>query len=524
MKHGDNTVFAKRIATAILISIASSCISFPLQAVMISGGAEMGLALAAIPFDAAAHHYDFDENYKKKAALLHLTTDMLSLLNKALFFYNNIRGQMRFGDVHCNRDCVVMGAFAARDLTKWYKHLKDYKQAPADGLLPASTALLDMAADDQDDDGFIVLDDIIEQKLEPEQLSKIARLEYGLRVFVLPTLKGLTACAMAYTQDRARFGACQEERFALAAAYSMIRIIEECTELGADSGYKKLLILVLLAANAGWVAKELKTCIDKWTFVPPPAAPPRPGVPARGGVASVPPAPAPRAQHVPPPPLAVPQECPVCTEESVHFRALSCGHSYCRDCWVGHVDAERRNGGLADLHCMSCAHVLTDVDVRNVTDNDRELCDAHTDALFERWRTGAAGARHCPTPDCPNVFENDQNIARPHNCPGCHQYYCANCLVQHVPGARCRDAVRDAVNTDPANAAWIRDNARECPNCGVAVQRTEGCNHMTCRCRHEFCYIDGAPWNRDHYQCRRAPVPDGDDFARWMAGNRIFND
>jgi hypothetical protein len=35
---------------------------------------------------------------------------------------------------------------------------------------------------------------------------------------------------------------------------------------------------------------------------------------------------------------------------------------------------------------------------------------------------------------------------------------------------------------------------KRCSSCGATVLRTEGCNHMTCRCKHEFCYICGANW------------------------------
>mmetsp|Transcript_165436 Transcript_165436/g.525816 ORF Transcript_165436/g.525816 Transcript_165436/m.525816 type:complete len:167 (-) Transcript_165436:69-569(-) len=30
---------------------------------------------------------------------------------------------------------------------------------------------------------------------------------------------------------------------------------------------------------------------------------------------------------------------------------------------------------------------------------------------------------------------------------------------------------------------------RECPNCKHGVYKDEGCNHMTCRCQHHFCYV-----------------------------------
>lgn len=35
----------------------------------------------------------------------------------------------------------------------------------------------------------------------------------------------------------------------------------------------------------------------------------------------------------------------------------------------------------------------------------------------------------------------------------------------------------------------MRQISRPCPHCFAPIQRTEGCRHMTCRCRHEFCWF-----------------------------------
>lgn len=39
--------------------------------------------------------------------------------------------------------------------------------------------------------------------------------------------------------------------------------------------------------------------------------------------------------------------------------------------------------------------------------------------------------------------------------------------------------------------AWLRQNARPCPDCHVVVSRTEGCNSMLCVCGTRFCYACG---------------------------------
>merc|ERR1712146_571565 len=43
---------------------------------------------------------------------------------------------------------------------------------------------------------------------------------------------------------------------------------------------------------------------------------------------------------------------------------------------------------------------------------------------------------------------------------------------------------------------------RQCPKCKVVVERTRGCNHITCRCKYEFCYVCGVAFTNEHYSCR----------------------
>jgi hypothetical protein len=39
---------------------------------------------------------------------------------------------------------------------------------------------------------------------------------------------------------------------------------------------------------------------------------------------------------------------------------------------------------------------------------------------------------------------------------------------------------------------YIRENTMSCPHCGVAIQKTMGCNKMTClTCHTKFCYLCG---------------------------------
>jgi len=55
---------------------------------------------------------------------------------------------------------------------------------------------------------------------------------------------------------------------------------------------------------------------------------------------------------------------------------------------------------------------------------------------------------------------------------------------------------------DEATIAFIQGTTKPCPQCRSQIHKTEGCNHMTCRCRCEFCWLCGVEMPRDahgHY-------------------------
>ncbi|KAL7284060.1 hypothetical protein ACG7TL_001337 [Trametes sanguinea] len=49
------------------------------------------------------------------------------------------------------------------------------------------------------------------------------------------------------------------------------------------------------------------------------------------------------------------------------------------------------------------------------------------------------------------------------------------------------------------------ENWRRCPNCSFIVELTHGCNHITCRCKTEFCFKCGSLWDVRNKQCSREP-------------------
>lgn len=97
-------------------------------------------------------------------------------------------------------------------------------------------------------------------------------------------------------------------------------------------------------------------------------------------------------------------------------------------------------------------------------------------------------------------------------CAKCHYVFCGLCkqpwrfLQNQHPNMSCqayaRLLPRGGGVEDLATVAGCTVGARACPGCHTITSRISGCNHITCPCGKEWCYVCGANWNSFHYSCR----------------------
>ena len=82
----------------------------------------------------------------------------------------------------------------------------------------------------------------------------------------------------------------------------------------------------------------------------------------------------------------------------------------------------------------------------------------------------------------------------------CQAQTCSICKAERHVNSECpKDTDTTALLDTAREAGWTR-----CYRCGVLVELTIGCYHMTCRCRAEFCYVCSKPW-------KNCPCPQWDE-------------
>lgn len=118
------------------------------------------------------------------------------------------------------------------------------------------------------------------------------------------------------------------------------------------------------------------------------------------------------------------------------------------------------------------------------------------------------GFRWCAHAGCGNgQIVEDYNVASAgHNtfmrCLQCQRRTCVYHKAAWHDEKTCKQYDDDARSSDEVRLLqyFQRENVKRCPACGHAIEKKEGCDHMTCHknaagCGHEFCFRCLADYN-----------------------------
>jgi hypothetical protein len=181
--------------------------------------------------------------------------------------------------------------------------------------------------------------------------------------------------------------------------------------------------------------------------------------------------------------------CPVCLEPPLAPVSMSCGHKWCKACFVSYLTAaaDTRSFPISCLGNQGKCKELVPMKMAQ-----RILSPADFDALalaaFHAYvQARPAEYHYCPTPDCPQAYPNGPPNA-PLSCPSCLARICPSCHVEYHEGVTCADREDGG---DRLFQEWMRSHdVKKCPGCTAPIERAAGCNHMTCtRCRTHTCWV-----------------------------------
>ncbi|XP_037135321.1 ranBP-type and C3HC4-type zinc finger-containing protein 1 isoform X4 [Syngnathus acus] len=182
-----------------------------------------------------------------------------------------------------------------------------------------------------------------------------------------------------------------------------------------------------------------------------------------------------------------------------------CLHCFCKECLRSVIM-------LSEEPDVSCPY-RDDMYACTCSLQEREIRALVTPEEYQRWlqkslsvaESRCEGSYHCATADCPGwcVYEDTVNV---YQCPVCMKQNCLICKAIHE-GMNCKQYQDDlafrAINDSAARRTTHllqtlvqSGEAMHCPQCGIIVQKRDGCDWLRCTvCHTEICWVTrGRRW------------------------------
>ncbi|KAI1307743.1 hypothetical protein F5Y03DRAFT_383657 [Xylaria venustula] len=180
-------------------------------------------------------------------------------------------------------------------------------------------------------------------------------------------------------------------------------------------------------------------------------------------------------------------ECVSCLDDFARISTVRAPcHNYCVPCFHRLIASACQNEQHWPPKC--CLNTIPETTIH--TNVDKTQWAEYRERAIE-WNQPVSDRMYCSQPECgqfirPEYIILAQGVAR---CTDGH-YTCLHCRNAQHEGDNCPQDEDLARTNELAEAAgW-----RRCITCQAFVEHSDGCQHMTCRCGAEFCYVCGARW------------------------------
>ena len=182
------------------------------------------------------------------------------------------------------------------------------------------------------------------------------------------------------------------------------------------------------------------------------------------------------------------------------------------ECWRLYI-ADRVRAQTQVIGCMmeDCRYPLSPLEVEQVVP---EIEEAYGKVLSDADVEMSGVKLQCIRPNCPYILTLESlgpcNVA---TCK-CGMRMCWICHQEAHAPLHCIHLERWAKFAniealESLNTAWEKKHTKVCPSCHKNIEKNGGCNHMTCTCGYEFCWICGERWGSSKcggYMCTNEKV------------------
>lgn len=201
------------------------------------------------------------------------------------------------------------------------------------------------------------------------------------------------------------------------------------------------------------------------------------------------------------------EDCSICFESYPRSqgRALSCQHWFCNQCWADSWKsrlADAESAMSAKCLAQNCTLHINKVDAKRMLQAVPEDYERYERFFINAFVEKNPFAVWCPNPtSCDYIaLYTDSSALPPANSVvvcACGWRFCFHCKQPAHRPASCEQTRQwaESLQKEGGASVWITQNTKRCPGCQAPIEKNEGCLHMTCKCRHEFCWMCMGPWS-----------------------------
>ncbi|KAI0159554.1 hypothetical protein GGR57DRAFT_428662 [Xylariaceae sp. FL1272] len=201
------------------------------------------------------------------------------------------------------------------------------------------------------------------------------------------------------------------------------------------------------------------------------------------------------------------ETCSICADdkrvsEMPHKRLITahCSHTAtaCNDCVAQWITSSMETVPWDRLKCPECPALFTFANVKKFATRD-------TFKRYDQLATRAAldsvtGFRWCLNARCDagQIYPLGCSKAR---CHACSQSSCVHHDIPWHNGETCEQYDKRTTKqrrSDKLSEKHVQKTTKPCPGCRKNVHKFSGCDHITCICGHEWCWLCFSPYTRDN--------------------------
>eukprot|EP00347_Sterkiella_histriomuscorum_P000263 403376551 len=192
--------------------------------------------------------------------------------------------------------------------------------------------------------------------------------------------------------------------------------------------------------------------------------------------------------------------CNICYDSMGQSEFLdidNCHHKFCKNCVIAYLDQLISTRQITKLICpeYGCGKALQFKLLEKLLST--EQLDKYKEFKQDLEVMIDSKRGYCPNPACNKITRFNKKKQKDYKCEHCKFEFCGKCQIswaRHV-GKKCEDVLAEELGD------WFKNSDfQNCPKCRVRVEKTSGCNHMTCaQCQNKWCWLCGSNCGYGHY-------------------------